>query len=183
MSTPAEPTVRPRGSIFIAVSADGFIARSNGAIDFHSAVELEGEDYGYQRFFDSVDALVIGRGTYDTLLGFDSWPYGDKRCIVLTNRRPERQRKTEEFYAGSPAELSQRLGREGVKRMYIDGGRVIRAFLDAGLVDDLTLSVVPVLLGAGIPLFGGQAREQKLKLQDSRSFATGLVQLSYQIEH
>ncbi|HWA77564.1 MAG TPA: dihydrofolate reductase family protein [Polyangiaceae bacterium] len=183
MPTETARASRPRGSVFIAVSADGFIARENGAIDWLSAVQLEGEDYGYKEFFDSVDTLVIGRGTYDTVLGFEDWPYGDKRCVVVTHRPPAAQRRTEEFFTGTPLELVERLAREGARRLYIDGGQLIRSFLEAELVDDLVLSVVPVLLGAGIPLFGGVAREQRLSLSESRSWPTGLVQLRYRVGH
>jgi dihydrofolate reductase len=169
--------------VFIAISADGFIARTDGAIDWLSAVELEGEDYGYKEFFDSIDTLVMGRGTYDTVLGFEDWPYGDKRCVVVTHRPPATRRRGEEFFTGTPLELTERLAQEDVRRLYIDGGQLIRSFLEAGLVDDLVLSVVPVLLGAGIPLFGGAAREQRLLLSESRSWPTGLIQLRYRVAH
>lgn len=168
----------PRCSVFIAVSVDGCIARADGSLDWLDAVQQPGEDYGYQAFFDSVDALAIGRSTYEVALGFSAWPYAGKRVVVLTHRAPA-PRHGEEFFAGEPATLVERLGREGVKRLYVDGGAVIRQCLAAKLVDDLTLSVVPVLLGDGIPLFGAGGIEQRLVLESSRSWPTGLTQLRY----
>lgn len=166
-------------SVFIAVSVDGFIARSDGSLDWLSIVESPGEDYGYQRFFDAIDTLVIGRSTYEVALGFDPWPYRGKRCVVLSHREAS-ARHGEEFFAGEVTALAERLAAEGSKRVYVDGGAVIRQFLSAGLIDDLTLSVIPLLLGAGIPLFGsGSARDQRLELLGSQSFPSGLVQLRY----
>src|SRR6185369_8988680 len=133
-----------------------------------------GEDYGYQQFFGSIDAIVFGRKTYETALGFGEWPYSGKRCVVLTHRALA-GRHGEERYEGPPDALIERLGDAGVRRIYVDGGEVIRLFLAAGLIDDITLSIVPVLLGEGIPLFG-RGEERRLTLVASRAFSTGLVQ-------
>jgi dihydrofolate reductase len=173
------PDARPRCSVFIATSLDGFIARPDGSLDWLGVVEQNGEDYGYQRFADSVDVLVVGRKTYETALGFDGWPYSGKRCIVLTHR-PSESRHGEEFFAGEPQALVDRLGREGARRVYVDGGQVIQQFLAANLIDDLTLSVIPLLLGEGIPLFA-RGPEQRLILQEARSWPTGLTQLHYRM--
>jgi dihydrofolate reductase len=172
---------RPRCSVFIAVSVDGYIARPDGSLDWLDAVQREGEDYGYKSFFDSIDALVVGRKTYDTALGFDAWPYAGKRCIVLT-RRPVDARHGEEFFAGEPKALIERLAGDGVRHVYVDGGDVIRQFFDARLVDDLTLSVIPVVLGNGIRLFGGGEPERRLVLEEARSWSSGLAQLRYRVE-
>lgn len=165
-------------SVFIATSLDGFIARRDGRIDWLARVERPGEDYGYQRFHDSVDTLVVGRKTYETALGFPSWPYGGKRCIVLTRGAPE-ARHNEEFHAGAPAILAGRLKADGCKRVYVDGGGVIQQFLSAGLITDMTLSIIPILLGDGVRLFESTTRELPLRLVGSRSFESGLVQLEY----
>jgi dihydrofolate reductase len=170
---------RPRCSVFIAVSLDGFIARPDGSLDWLAVVEQKGEDYGYQRFADSVDVLVVGRKTYETALGFDGWPYSGKRCIVVTHR-PSEARHGEEFFAGEPRALVERLAREGAGRVYVDGGQIIQQFLAANLIDDLTLSVIPVLLGDGIPLFA-RGPERRLVLEETRSWPTGLTQLHYRI--
>jgi len=169
-----------RCSVFIATSLDGFIARPDGRTDWLSIVERPGEDYGYQRFFDSIDTLVFGRKTYETALGFPQWPYAGKRCVVMTHTKPTPKRG-EEIYAGAPGPLVDRLTAEGAKRIYVDGGDVIRQFLAAGLLTDLTLSIVPILLGEGIPLFGRLEDDARLELVESRSFESGLVQLEYRI--
>ncbi len=174
-------TPRPRCSVFIAVSLDGYIARPDGGIDWLHSVEMPGEDYGYQKFFDSVDALVLGRNSYDVVLGFPEWYYPGKRCIVLTHR-PAESRHGEEFYSGDVETLVQQLGETGVRRLYVDGGVVIQQFLKAGLIDDMTISVIPILLGSGIRLFAGGEPEQALKLESSQSWSSGLTQLRYVVD-
>ncbi len=169
---------RPRCSVFIATSLDGFIARQDGTFDFLSIVESPGEDYGFAEFFGSVDVLVVGRHTYETALAFPEWPYAGKRCIVLTHRETPSVHG-EHFFAGAAAALVEQLALGGAQRLYVDGGAVIRDFLVADLIDDLTLSIVPVLLGSGIALFGAEVPEQRLTLETSRSYPSGLVQLRY----
>jgi dihydrofolate reductase len=171
---------RPRFSVFIAASLDGYIAARDGSIAFLDAVQRPGEDYGFARFFDGVDTLVMGRRTYDTALGFDPWPYAGKRCVVLTHAAPP-ARHGEEFFAGEPSALASRLGDHGARHIYVDGGAVISTFLTAGLIDDLTISVIPVLLGDGVPLFAHGGVEQRLVLTSSRGYESGLVQLQYAV--
>ena len=173
---------RPRCSVFIATSLDGFIARADGAIDWLSIVETPGEDYGYARFFAGVDALILGRRTYDTALGFPAWPFGGKRCVVFTHDPPA-ARHGERFHSGSPAALLAELHAAGVARAYVDGGALIRSFLREDLIDDITLSIVPVLLGDGIRLFDASVPARRLRLTDSRAFASGLVQVQYERAH
>lgn len=167
-----------RCSVFIATSLDGYIARADGSIDYLSMVERAGEDYGYGQFFASIDALIIGRSTYDLALGFEPWPYAGKRLVVLT-RKPPQAKHGEEFYAGDPVALVQGLAQSGVQRAYIDGGAVIQQFLSARLIDDLTVSIIPVLLGGGIRLFGEMPGDLALELTSSKSFESGLVQITY----
>jgi dihydrofolate reductase len=169
---------RPLCSVFIATSVDGYIARPDGTFDFLSVVERPGEDYGFAEFFASIDALVIGRNTYETALGFAEWPYAGKRCFVLTHRETQ-SLHGEQFFAGAPAALLDQLALAGAQRLYVDGGAVIRQFLADNLIDDLTLSVVPVLLGQGIALFGAEVPEQRLHLKSNRAYESGLVQLCY----
>lgn len=166
--------------VFIATSLDGYIARKDGGLDWLTSVERPGEDYGYKVFADSVDVLITGRGTYDTVLAFPTWPYAGKRVIVLTHGKRE-SRHGEEFFSGDPRELLQKLEREGVKRAYVDGGKVIQSFLAAGLIDELTISIIPVLLGSGIPLFAPELPELKLKLEQTRGYESGLVQVRYSV--
>jgi dihydrofolate reductase len=170
---------RPRCSVYIATSLDGFIARPDGGLDWLAVVERPGEDYGYKSFFDTIDTLVIGRKTYDTVLGFEKWPYEDKRCVVVTHNAPS-ARFSETFYSGPLAALVDGLGVRGARRIYVDGGALIRGFFAEGLIDDVTLSVIPILLGAGVALFGGV--EQRMTFVASKSFPSGLVQLSYKVD-
>lgn len=169
----------PRCSVYIATSLDGFIARENGTIDWLKIVESAGEDYGYKKFFATVDALVLGRKTYDTVLEFGTWPYEQKRCVVVTSDTSRTSRYGEEFFSGELSVLLGRLGIDGVKRVYLDGGTVIGQALRANLVDDLTISVIPIVLGAGTPLAPKLGRDVALQLVGHRAFASGLVQLDY----
>ncbi len=169
---------KPRCSVFIAASVDGYIADSEGSTDFLTVVEAPGEDYGYADFESTVDGLVVGRRTYEAALRLPSWPYRT-RVIVLADETVLVPRHGEEFYSGDVSELTAQLGREGLRHLYVDGGATVRSFLDAGLVDELTISIVPVVLGSGVPLFGAGVRRRQLDLIRSRSFESGLVQLTY----
>ncbi len=166
-------------SVFIAASLDGFIARTDGSFDWLEQIaRLDKYDNGYAQFMATVDTLVLGRNTYDVVRRFPAWPFDGKRCLVLTHRAGT-SAHGEEFVAGSARDLLERLTREGARRAYIDGGIVVRQFLDAGLIDDLTLSIMPILLGSGIPLFAPGGVEQRLTLDEQRAWPTGVVQLRY----
>ena len=165
-------------SVFIATSLDGYIARADGSIDYLSIVERAGEHYGYRAFIDSIDTLIIGRSTYELALTFEPWPYAGKRCIVLSHAARE-AKHGEEFFAGEPRELVQRLDHDGARRAYIDGGAVIQQFLAARLIDDLTVSVIPILLGQGIRLFADTQGDIPLELAGTERYESGLVQLTY----
>jgi dihydrofolate reductase len=174
---------RPRTSTFVGISLDGFLARSDGSVDWLKP--FEGEDHGYLEFFKSIDTVVIGRRTYDFVLEMLRsglpWAYGGKRCVVMTHR-PVEGRNGERAFAGDAGKLLQELEAEGAQHVYVDGGVVIRSFLAADLLDRITVSVVPVILGAGFPLFGGVAVESGLVFESSKSFKNGLVQLRYRIQ-
>lgn len=142
--------MRPRFSIFIAASLDGFIARADGHIDWLGIHALDQEPNGYDEFIHTVDAIVIGRRTYETALGFGGWVYHDKRVIVLAHGARE-SRHGEEFHSGDPRGLLPRLA--GCKRVYVDGGKVISQFFAADLIDDVTVGILPIVLGGGIRLF------------------------------
>ena len=120
----------------------------------------------------------MGRNTYDTALGFERWPYAGKRVAVLTHRDGSSSHG-EHFYQGSPDEVLESLHASGARHAYVDGGAVIRRFLNAGVIDELTLSVIPILLGSGIPLFSTGGRELGLKLLEARPYPSGLTQLRY----
>ena len=170
--------VRPRCSAFLAASLDGFIARPDGGLDWLRAVEASGEDYGFAEFFSSVDTLSVGRATYDVVLGFAEWPYAGKRVVVLTHRPPA-PRHGETFASGTPEEIVASLGAAGARHVYVDGGATVSAFLRARLLDELTVSVIPVVLGDGIRLFQPPLPERTVVLRDARAFPSGLVRLRY----
>ncbi len=172
--------MQPRVSVYIAISLDNYIARDDGELDWLADVQdAGGGDYGYAEFMATIDAVVLGRETYDAVRTFDTWPFTGKRVVVMTNR-PLAPVFGEEVYAGAMTPLMQRLGQEGVARVYLDGGATIRQGLDEGLVDDMTLSVVPILLGTGRPLFARGIPGSRWTLTGAESHPTGLVQLRYQ---
>jgi dihydrofolate reductase len=168
-------------SVFIGVSVDGFIARADGSFDF--LPHVSGEDHGYDAFMASVDALVIGRKTYEVALSFGSWPYGSKPVFVLSSRplAPAPAEAIVERVSGAPADIAAGLAGRGIRHAYVDGGVTIQAFLRAGLVQRLVITRVPVLIGEGIPLFGPLPHDLQLTHVTTRSFPSGLVQTEYAI--
>jgi dihydrofolate reductase len=171
-----------KASVFIATSLDGFIARANGELDWLPAGG--GEEHGYEAFIATVDALVIGRKTYETVLGFDTWPYGVKPVYVLSTGTlaPAPPGAAVEQLSGAPAEIVAQLSARGIGHVYIDGGITIQGFLQAGLIQRLIITRIPVLLGAGIPLFGSLARDINLRHVGTRQYASGLVQSEYVVD-
>ena len=173
-----------RCSVFIATSLDGYIAREDGSIDWLDAADPPippGEDMGYNAFIETVDTLVMGSHSYETVLAIGEWHYGELPVIVLTSRDLPIARPTVSLSRESPRELVGRLSAEGRKHLYIDGGKTIRSFLAEGLIDDLTITTIPVLLGSGIPLFGPLARDVALEHLGSRAYEFGFVQDSYRV--
>ena len=168
-------------SVFIGVSVDGFIARRDGALDF---LPEDCEPHGYEEFIATIDALVIGRNTFEVVLGFPEWPYGDKRVVVLSSRPLDfsavRGGNVEQM-AGPPQEIVAKLAAGGVQHVYVDGGITIQGFLRAGLVDHLTITRVPVLIGDGIPLFGSLPRDVQLKHVATQTYPSGLVKSEYRV--
>jgi dihydrofolate reductase len=170
-----------KASVFVGTSVDGFIARANDALDFLPAGG--GEEHGYEAFLASVDALVIGRRTYETVLGFETWPYGEKPVFVLSPRplAPAPSGARVERLSGAPADIVSRLEARGFQHAYVDGGVTIQRFLAAGLIQRLVVTRVPVLIGAGIPLFGPTGRDIPLRHVATRSYESGLVQSEYEV--
>jgi len=169
-------------SVFIGTSVDGFIARPNGALDF---LPLDGgEPHGYDEFMAGVDALVIGRNTFETVLAFPTWPYGQKRVVVLRSQPVDLSSVTDgvvEQMAGSPAEIVARLAATGAHHLYVDGGITIQGFLRAGLIDRLIITRVPVLTGGGIPLFSTLPQDIRLRHIATQAYPSGLVKTEYEV--
>lgn len=172
-------------SVFIATSLDGYIARKNGALDWLPGSDgASVEDTGYPEFFASVDTLVMGRNTYELVLTFGEWPYQGRRVFVLSSRYSKKPQPLVNGAVGtsvSPVELAMQLEQFGAKHVYVDGGKTIQGFLRAGLIDEITITRVPVLLGEGIPLCGAQEQDIKLLHQSTRTFASGMVQSKYKV--
>lgn len=169
-------------SVFVGASVDGFIARPDGGLDW--LPEGGGEPHGYAEFMAGIDALVIGRNTFEIVLAFDPWPYGDKRVVVLSSHPVDlaavRGGNVEQM-AGTPAEIVAALAASGAHRLYIDGGITIQRFLRAGLIDRLIITRVPVLIGEGVPLFGSLPGDVRLDHVATSAYPSGLVQSEYRI--
>ncbi|BBB47646.1 dihydrofolate reductase family protein [Pelolinea submarina] len=169
---------------YIATSLDDFIARMDGSLDWLPKPVEGGEDYGYGRFFASIDAIVMGRNTFDTVLSFGEWSYADKPMWVLSRRELELPAFVPQIvtrWSGSLTALVEELTLHRVKKVYVDGGKTIQSFLRAGLLDEITITTIPVLIGQGISLFGSLEADVKLKLIESRAFEDGLVQSCYAV--
>jgi len=170
-----------QASVFVGTSLDGFIARTHGELDF--LPPGGGEPHGYDEFMATVDALVIGRKTFETVLAFDTWPYGMKPVFVLSTRAlpPAPAGAVVEHMSGAPAEIVAQLATRGIRHIYVDGGITIQRFLQAGLIQRLVVTRVPVLIGAGIPLFGQLQHDIMLRHVGTRQYASGLVQSEYAV--
>lgn len=165
--------------VFIACSLDGFIAGTDD--DLSWLPSGDGEDYGFDRFLAGIGAIVMGRNTYAVVEGFSGdWPYGEVPVLVATTRPIEAPaHPTVRPVCGTARELLEQARELTGEGIYVDGGDVIRQFLDEGLIDELTVTVVPVILGAGAPLFAGAKHRRSLELVGSKAFESGLVQLRY----
>lgn len=169
-------------SLFIAVSLDGYIAKPNDDLSFLKIVEQEGEDYGYAEFTSDVDTIILGRKTYDFVLreiGSSHYDNGNRDVYVITSDlRPSSGRV--KFYNGNLTELIQRLKNESGGKIYCDGGaEVINHLLNNNLIDEMIISIIPVLVGNGVRLFKDGRSEQNLRLVNTRTYNSGLVQLHY----
>ena len=179
--------MKPIVSVFIATSLDGFIARENGDLDWLDAANKtvpKAEDCGYRAFMESVDVLVMGRASFEKVLSFGDWPYERKPVIVLSSHPLEILVALQDRVSHcnmSPQALCARLSQEGVERIYLDGGITIQSFLAAGLVDELTITVIPVLLGRGRPLFGVLPADIPLKIIGSKTYDFGFTQVTYRV--
>ncbi|MFA6956482.1 MAG: dihydrofolate reductase family protein [Thermoanaerobaculia bacterium] len=173
-----------RTSVFVGASLDGFIARPDGTFDFLTAgSDGDGASNGFNEFFSTVDAVLMGRNTYEVVLPFPEWPYGLTPVFILTSRPlpPSPRGAVVEQIAGAPAEVLSRLAGRGFEHVYVDGGVTIQQFLRAGLVDRVVITRVPVLVGAGISLFGGVDSDIRLKHVATRELPGGAVQSEYEI--
>jgi len=171
-------------SVYIATSLDGFISRKNGDIDWlmNAYDEKDEEDYGYEEFMKEVTCLVMGRNTYEKIISFSQWPYNTKRVIVLSHTNsivPDFIKGNVEFFNGTAKVLVKKLQQENEKKVYVDGGITIQSFIKEGLVDDFTITTIPVVIGEGRPLFSILKKDLKLELIQSKSYNNHFVQSKY----
>lgn len=169
-------------SLFIATSLDGYIAKPNDDLSFLKLVEKKGEDYGYAEFTANIDTILLGRKTYDYVLkeiGASHYDNGQREVYVITRTARPAVGKTT-FYTGNVTELVQQLKSESGKNIYCDGGaEIVNGLLQYDLIDEMIISVVPILLGNGTRLFKDNRPEQQLELVSVKTFETGLTQLHY----
>ena len=166
---------------YIATSLDGFIARSDGSVDWLPQSKQGGEDYGYSDFYNSVDALVIGRVTYEQILGFGDWPYPNNPTFILTSSSLTTNRNDVKIVAAID-QLIDELNQSGYRHIWlVGGGTTAGKFLDNQLIDRVIQTIVPIALGEGIPLFVGHTIERELQIERTCQFADGFVQISYEI--
>ncbi|HEX6496660.1 MAG TPA: dihydrofolate reductase family protein [Acidobacteriaceae bacterium] len=169
-------------SVFVGTSLDGFIARRDGTFDF--LPPDGGEAHGYDDFIASVDTIVMGRNTFETVLTLGPWPYKNKRVVVLSSRSldsPSAGGASVEPMAGPPDQIVTQLAASGSRHIYVDGGITIQQFLRAGLIQRLIITRVPVLIGEGIPLFGSLPHDVRLRHIATRDYPSGLVTSEYHV--
>jgi dihydrofolate reductase len=167
-----------KASVFIAASLDGFIARPDGALDW---LPDDPEPHGYDEFMATIDAIVIGRNTFEMVMSFPAWPY--KTPVIVLTTQPSKVIPPVgaacDVMDGPPADVVARLAERGMRHLYIDGGVTIQRFLDAGLIQRMIITRIPVLLGSGIPLFGPVSRDIRFEHVATRTYKSGLVQSEY----
>lgn len=167
-------------TLYIGASLDGYIARQNDDIEWLTQFDQADQDYGYAEFMVSIDTVIMGRTTYDQVLTFAEWPYSKEKCYVMTSR-PDADDDRVEFRSGDPAELIAEIrAKQGGGIWLIGGSQLVHQFLSKDLVDRYIISIVPILLGSGKPLFRPGRPQVRLKLVKSESFSTQLVQLTYE---
>lgn len=168
---------------YVAASLDGFIATSDGGVDWLDEFNSGDDDYGYADFYASVDVLLMGGNTARQLLGFNTWPYPDKPVIVFTRQELDFPVDGLRVETRSPAEVLGELEREGHRRAWlVGGGELAAACLEEGLLTDLILTSMPVLLGSGVPLLKALSECRNLELEDSRCYSSGVIQSQYRVD-
>ncbi|MBO9551755.1 dihydrofolate reductase family protein [Pseudomonas sp.] len=173
-----------KASVFIATSLDGFIAREDGDIDWLLGATQSTDDHGYAAFMAGIDALVMGRGTFEKVAGFDAWLYPGTRVVVVSTTLqalPAIPGAQVELHPGPIPALLEHLQGSGANSLYVDGGKLIQGFLREGLINELTITRIPVLLGRGIPLFGELVKDVPLQHLRTTSYASGFVQSTYEV--
>ena len=175
----------PTGHVMMAMSLDGFVARKDHSIDWLMKQQTDGEDYGFEAFMDGIDVIAMGSGSFKTVLGFGEWPY-NKPVIVLSKSLaeadiPDPLKDRAKISRLDPLGLMKELSGQGVERVYVDGAAVVQSFLLEGLIEDMRVTLVPILIGSGIRLFGDLEADIDLHLESVRDFKSGLVDIRYRV--
>ena len=166
---------------YVASSLDGYIATPGGGLEWLLPFEGAEEDYGYSEFYGSVDAVLLGSRTYEQALTFGEWPYPAKPVWVFSRRVPQAVGPDVTVTGHSPAQVTAELRAAGMRRAWlVGGGELAASFRAAGLITDYIVSVIPVLLGGGIPLFANSGPQEGLRLLCTIPYPSGVVQLCYQ---
>lgn len=174
-------------AVFIATSLDGFISRPDGSIDWLMKANERmpaAEDCGYSQFMSDIDAIIMGRNTFEQVLTFGEWQYKTTPLVVLSRRLkvlPENAPPSVSLSADNPKDLVKHLSVKGLNRLYVDGGLTIQSFLTAGLINEITVTVIPVLLGSGKPLFGSLPSDIHLEHVETKTYDIGFVQSKYRV--
>ncbi|WP_306140728.1 dihydrofolate reductase family protein [Roseibium sp. MMSF_3412] len=175
----------PTGHVMMAITLDGYVARKDHSLDWLMKQKTADEDHGFAEFLGTIDVIVMGSGSYRTVLGFEAWPY-EKPVVVLSNSLtsedvpPELAKKVEVMKL-SPQALIAEMERRGWQRIYVDGGAIVQSFIKLGLINDFKLAIVPILLGDGIRLFGDLPSDVDLELTHTKAYPSGLVELRYKV--
>lgn len=175
----------PRIKLYIATSLDGFIARENGNIDWLTKYENNPEtDYGYSEFYASIGKVLMGRKTYEQVLGFGEWPYREKKSYIFTRQKePMRRENNVEFVSEDIGEFVRQLKGNTEEDIWLVGGsQIIKVFFEENLVQDLIVFVVPIILGSGIPLFDHIGKEIGFRTGRVERYENGLVKLEYEVK-
>jgi len=166
--------------VYIGTSLDGYIARKDGDLDWLVQFEDSVND-AYAEFIRKIDAVVIGRGTFEKVLTFPSWPYGKKVFVLSTGVKqiPDKLRGKVTVLSMKPRALLDYLSNEGFSNIYVDGGKVIQGFLREDCIDEMVITKAPVLIGSGIPLFGDLDHDLQFEHIQTKVFSNGLVMSHY----
>ena len=168
--------------VYIGTSLDGFIARKDGDIDWLVKFADEEALHAYREFIKRIDAVIIGKGTYEKVLSFPSWPYETEVFVLSSTLQqvPDHLKDKVTILLMKPGELLSHLSGKGFSGIYVDGGKVIQSFLKEDLIDELIISKIPILLGSGIPLFGSLDRDLLFTHIRTESYSNGLVRSYYE---
>lgn len=179
---------RFKGSVFLGMSVDGFIARLDGDLSWLTGGQEaggapddgQGGDFGFADFVSSIDALIMGRGTYEAIAAHEEWPYQGKPVHVLSSVLASEADSRITVHRSFEAAVAA-LDAAGYGRVYVDGGRTVQTFLAAGLISDLTLSRVPILIGSGLTPFAPMPSDIRLDHQRTAVYPGGMVQTTYRV--